>query len=127
MSRSWTPLKHRTDFLRIDASGRQRVTPAFILRADAVKPGHAGRIGFTVSRKVGNAVARNRARRRLRAVVDHVTAPGTDSLPEMDFVLIGRGDALTRTFAAMVSDFQHAAARVANAPARPRRQGSNTP
>jgi ribonuclease P protein component len=111
MRRTWSPLRQRADFLRIAASGLRRVTPAFILQAAAVKTGEkTGRIGFTCSRKIGNAVARNRARRRLRAVVDQVVAPAmTETL---DFVLVGRGEALTRDFAAMTQDLRHAIGKV---------------
>jgi ribonuclease P protein component len=59
------------------------------------------RLGFTVTRKVGNAVQRNRARRRLRAasalMADHA-APG------YDYVLIGRAGTLTRPFAELGED-----------------------
>ena len=121
MRRTWSPLKHRADFLRIAAAGMRRVTPGFILQAAATAPGQPGRIGFTVSRKVGNAVARNRARRRLRALADCVIGPqianrDAGKLPgnlDVDLVLIGRGGALTRDFTAMVSDLQQAVARVA--------------
>ncbi len=60
------------------------------------------RVGFTVSRKVGNAVARNRARRRLRAAVDRVMP--TRARPGYDFVVIGRAGTLTRPFDSLVGD-----------------------
>ena len=67
-------LKRRPEFLRV-AGGRQKwVAPGLILQAlrqDDSKPSTGGiapaRVGFTASAKVGNAVVRNRARRRLRA------------------------------------------------------------
>jgi len=116
MRRTWSPLKKRADFLRIAASGLRRVTPAFILQAATVKAGEIGRIGFTCSRKVGNAVARNRARRRLRAIADQVIAPAM--IQNLDFVLVGRGDALTRDFAAMTEDLRHAIGKVGTARAK---------
>ncbi len=69
------------------------------------------RVGFTVSRKVGNATQRNRARRRLRAVAAQV-------LPELgrpgyDYVLIGRAQTLERPYAELVEDLRTALARVA--------------
>src|SRR4051812_13889465 len=72
--RIWNSLPKRADFLRIGSAGTRRVTPGFILQTaphsdDAPLP---LRVGFTASRKVGNAVARNRAKRRLRALADKV-------------------------------------------------------
>ena len=64
-------LKIRADFLRVAAARRRAVTPGLILQAAQRPDGSAGvrtvRVGFTASRKVGNAVIRNRAKRRLRA------------------------------------------------------------
>ena len=68
------------------------------------------RVGFTVSRKVGNAVARNRARRRLRAAVDQVIP--TRARPGHDFVVIGRAATLTRPFNALVGDLTTALQRL---------------
>lgn len=70
------------------------------------------RVGFTVSRKVGSAVARNRARRRLRAVAAKV-------IPELgqpghDYVLIGRGGTLHRPYTALVEDLRTALVRIAD-------------
>ncbi len=60
------------------------------------------RVGFTVSKKVGNAVIRNRARRRLRAVADELLARhGADG---RDYVLIGRAATPTRSFDALRAD-----------------------
>src|SRR5690606_36792330 len=62
-------LKKSQDFKRVAASGLKRVTPAFILQVDN-NTGHDGlRLGLTVSRKVGTAVTRYRAKRRLREMV----------------------------------------------------------
>lgn len=79
------------------------------------------RVGFTCSRKVGNAVARNRAKRRLReaarAVLPHHGRPG------WDYVLIGRRDATaSRPFELLKADLEKALARLhGDAPAdRPR-------
>ena len=61
-------LPKRADFQRLTASRTKIATPAFLLQAGAapVATSTPLRIGFTASRKIGNAVARNRARRRLR-------------------------------------------------------------
>ena len=110
--RVWSRLPKRTDFLRI-AAGARRVTPGFILQAaphpPASQPGVTLpplRVGFTASRKVGNAVARNRAKRRLRALADKVMPEAAD--PGHDYVFIVRTETLKRDFAAMEQDLRHA-------------------
>lgn len=84
-----TTLKARADFLRLNR-GRKYITDFFILRY-----GHSGldgiRVGYTVTTKCGNAVVRNRIKRRLRALVREVAAPLAK--PGMDYVLIARSDA----------------------------------
>ena len=106
-------LKRRPEFLRVAGTRRKWVTPGLILQvrrqtANDRIPGDVPcvRVGFTVSRRVGNAVQRNRARRRLRAVVDRV-------VPDLateghDLVVIGRAGTLTRPFPALVKDLKQA-------------------
>jgi ribonuclease P protein component len=106
-------LERRSDFLRVGSSGLKRVTPAFILQAaprliDAGAP--TIHVGFTASRKVGNAVARNRVKRRLRALTDRLIA---EADPSLDYVLIGRTQTLTHDFAAMEKDLRAALKKIA--------------
>lgn len=69
------------------------------------------RVGFTCSKKLGNAVTRNRAKRRLRAVARTVL-PGAGHAG-WDYVLVGRpGTTVSRDFAALVADLDAALARV---------------
>jgi ribonuclease P protein component len=68
----------------------------------AEQPVAAMRVGFTASRKVGNAVARNRAKRRLRAAADIVITQG--GAPGHDVVLIARQSTASRDFAALIQD-----------------------
>ena|SRR5438270_8279061 len=102
-------LKHRADFLAA-ARGAKVQAGAFVLQArergDAAPP----RFGFTVSKKVGSAVERNRVRRRLREVVRRHAA----LLPQdgHDYVLIGRRVALHLPFEAMVAEFTGALRRL---------------
>jgi ribonuclease P protein component len=109
-------LSRRADFLRA-AQARRQGTPAFLLqarrRAADEPPGL--RIGFTCSKKVGNAVARNRAKRRLREIARLVLpSAGRDG---WDYVLIGRaGVTATHPFDAMQDDLRRALARVHAAP-----------
>ena len=103
-------LKKRPDFLAA-ARGRRQVTPGFVLQArDREEPGPA-RVGFTCSKKVGNAVARNRAKRRLREIARLVLP--THARPGWDYVLIGRaGTTATRDFAQLQADLRTALAKL---------------
>lgn len=68
-----TTLKHRADFVRL-RRGRKFTTPCFILRAMAspIEGQTGARVGYTVTTKCGNAVVRNRIKRRLRALVAEI-------------------------------------------------------
>ncbi len=87
-------LKKRADFLTA-ARARRHATPGFVLQARRREPSEAEpgliRVGFTCSKKVGNAVARNRAKRRLREVARLVLSD--EGQPGWDYVLIGRREA----------------------------------
>ena len=105
-------LVKRSDFLKAARSHREH-TQGFVLQARKRVPGEAEgiRVGFTCSKKVGNAVARNRAKRRLREVARlHLPHVGLDGL---DYVLIGRAGATAALpFAALVKDFRRAAEKL---------------
>ena len=92
-------LKRRADFLRVAAGRRKAVTPSLVLQAAAAAPDSEGcgvRVGFTASRKVGNAVMRNRARRRLKAVAAELVAKHARA--GLDLVLIARPATCTCAF-----------------------------
>jgi ribonuclease P protein component len=92
------------------------VTEAFILQArPSEAPGTVVRVGFTASRKVGGAVVRNRARRRLKALAARVVA--ARARPGWDYVLVARGAAVSRPWSAMVGDLEAAFDRLDRAPA----------
>src|SRR5580692_10583711 len=80
-------LTRRTDF-RAAADGMRASGSAFVVQARARADGGPVRIGFTVSRQVGNAVERNRVRRRLREMVR--LSQGGGMHDGHDYVLIGR-------------------------------------
>jgi ribonuclease P protein component len=80
-------------------------------------------VGFTASRKVGNAVARNRAKRRLRALVDRVMPEA--AAPHHDYVLIGRTETLSRDFATMERDLRHALKKIKEQ--KPKEQKAHAP
>ncbi len=122
-------LQRRPEFLRVAASGRKWSTPGLVLQADRrpaeATPSGSGaeapRVGFTCSRRVGGAVVRNRAKRRLRAIADELL-PGL-ALAGMDYVLIGRQATPSRPFALLKADLVEALERVA----RPRPAGQREP
>jgi ribonuclease P protein component len=132
-------LKRRSEFLRAAGRGRKWATPGLVLQAytrdagdgrseatngargdrpgacvpapeDRAEAHREARVGFTASRKVGNAVARNRARRRLKAAAAEVLPrcgkAGTD------YVLIARAGTLTRPYMDLVGDLRQALQKV---------------
>ena len=131
-------LTKRPEFLRVAAGRRKWVTPGMVVQArsrDEAPPASAAaalnasegaartdtdgppRVGITVSRKVGNSVKRNRARRRLRAAA-------RDALPEVgapgvDYVLIGRAGTLDRAYPDLLSDLRQAVDKL-NRPGKPK-------
>jgi len=107
-------LKRRAEFLRVAAKGRKAPAPGLVLQALRRDDGGAARVGFTVTKKVGNAVIRNRTRRRLKeAVRQHLRAHPLEGL---DLVVIGREGTRTRRFDALMDDFAKALARVGAQP-----------
>lgn len=97
-------LTRRAEFLKVAAGRRKFVAPGLILQAAAGAEGASWRVGFTASRKVGNAVARNRARRRLRAV--SATMMPVHAQDGHDYVLIARAGTLTRLYPALLGDLE---------------------
>jgi len=102
-------LKHRPDFLRVAATRKKWAAPGLILQVRAHAAGGIPsradellRVGFTVSKKVGNSVARNRAKRRLRAITAEVLP--VYAKPGFDLVLIGRRATITRPYTKLVGD-----------------------
>lgn len=126
MANGLVTLKTRADFLRVAAGRRRAARPGLVLQAAPRPPGAGAaekvRVGFTASRKVGNAVVRNRAKRRLRAAAAEILA--RDGRPGTDYVLIARAGTGERRYADLVADLAGALRQVAPHPAaatRPRR------
>ena len=96
-------LKRRQDFLTAAANRRKYVAHGFILQMGKCDTARDGcRLGFTVSKKVGNAVERNRVKRRLRAACRDIMQEKAH--PGCDYVLIGRRNALTCSFDRLTRD-----------------------
>jgi ribonuclease P protein component len=106
-------LTHRADFLAAATGARVHVS-GFVLQMRERNDSRPPRVGFTVSKKVGNAVARNRVRRRLRALVGRTVPDGM--CPGRDYVLIGRAAAITLPFAQLSEDFRGALRRLDGSP-----------
>ena len=100
-------LKNRADFLRA-ARGIRRSAAGLTLELCPTPAAAEGRlrVGYTASRKVGNAVARNRAKRRLRAAAAAVLPLHGRS--GHDYVLVARTATLTRDFADLLNDLSGA-------------------
>ena len=115
-------LTRRPEFLRVTERGRRFAAPGLVLQsllrpADLPAGSKTGardaaeiRLGLTASRKVGGAVERNRARRRLRALARQFL-PGHGA-PGHDYVLVARRDTVTREWAGLVGDLETALRRL---------------
>lgn len=106
-------LKRRAEYLRVAGTKVKAVMPGVILQAAPAQDADAAmpespwsslRLGFTCSRKVGNAVARNRARRRLKALAAEIFP--AHAARGRDYVLIGREATVARDFASLRRDVE---------------------
>lgn len=104
-------LRNRADFLRA-ARALRRGTDGMLVQARHRDDGDPTiRVGYTCSKKIGNAVARNRVKRRLRAVVAESLLPGAQS--GWDYVLVGRpGVTIDRDFQALKGDLIYALRKI---------------
>lgn len=97
-------IRQRKDFLAAN-HGLRVARPAFVLLANP-NNGQGTRFGITVTKRIGNAVVRNRIKRRFRELL--WDALPDEGLPDHDHILIGRDAALTRDFAAMRKELGYA-------------------
>ena len=101
-------LKRRAEFLAVSAQRNMFRTPTLLVqireRPEEELPSVPVRVGFTASRRVGIAVVRNRAKRRLRALVDH-EVPRFRWRSSIDMVLIATSSTAVVSFSSIVHDF----------------------
>lgn len=116
-------LRKRAEFLAV-RGGQRCATPAFVIEAKkrrATGQGDAStgpRFGFTITKKVGNAVVRNRIRRRLKAALAEIGS--SSAIPGHDYVVIARLRAFDIPFPDLQKDLERALQRVHHAGASPR-------
>jgi ribonuclease P protein component len=103
-TRTMPRLKRRAEFLRVAARGRKAPSPGLVLQALPRNDDAPVRLGFTVTKKVGNAVVRNRTRRRLREAARLLLRdnPATGA----DLVLVGRDTTRGRPFDLLIDDLR---------------------
>ena len=112
-----TGLKKRAQFLKIAATRIKYVAPGLILQgrnhtSEEIKSPKISdlRLGFTVSKKVGNAVVRNRVKRRLKAAARAILLE--KSPKNLDLVIIGRQNTLKRPFSDLLADMEKALEKI---------------
>lgn len=111
MTRAVETLKRRREFLRVTRARRSSPTGGLVLQVCASDTiSKKVRVGFTASRKVGNAVKRNRARRRLRAAAEKVMP--LHAAAGFDYVVIARAGTVERSFGALTRDLETALKRL---------------
>ena len=107
-------ITHRRDFLAANASGKRFVISTFILLCCQRNPTHPApppaRFGYTVTKKMGGAVVRNRIKRRLREAVRAAATPHTKD--GYDYILISRNKALDCPFTDLTRDMEFAFSRI---------------
>ena len=105
-------LKKRSEFINVTANGKKWVTDGFILVANAQrqksKPDleYLPRVGFTATKKIGNSVVRNKAKRILRAISQEVLT--SSNTPAWDYVIIARKTLTTSNYEDLKKDFRWA-------------------
>ncbi|HTN12733.1 MAG TPA: ribonuclease P protein component [Acetobacteraceae bacterium] len=107
-------LKRRAEFLRVASKGRRAPVHGLVLQALPRDDRGPARLGFTVTKKVGNAVVRNRTRRRLKEAARLLLRDAP--VHGVDLVLIGRAATRSRPFTDLTDDLRRALAKLGVTP-----------
>ena len=107
----WGRLRRRAEFQHV-SRGRRAQAQSLTLQANRRADANSApaRVGFTVTKKIGDAVERNRIRRRLKEALRGAGAVARS--PGHDYVLMARREALTRPFAELIADIERAFAQM---------------
>ena len=108
-------LKKRAEFLAVAGKGAKAPMPGLVLQLLPRADDAPMRVGFTVTKKVGNAVVRNRTKRRLREAVRLGLDP--EAHRGLDIVVIGRDRTAERPFADLIDDLRKAVTKTRRATA----------
>ena len=109
MSNKLILIKKRPDFLHVTRNGHKVVRSGFVLQAALCRrsfPTPVYRIGYTASKKIGNAVCRNKAKRRLRAVC-RILLP-LEAITGYDYVVIARHAVLDMPYKKLLRELKYA-------------------
>jgi ribonuclease P protein component len=101
----------RRDFLAANSAKRAPMPGFVLLIRDRADGDSAKRVGYTVTKKIGNAVVRNRMKRRFRELARDVIA--SQGAVGSDHILIGRAGGIDRDFATLRADLAKAVAKLA--------------
>jgi len=110
MAAAQARLKRRAEFLRTAAKGRKAAMPGLVVQVLPREDTKPARLGFTVTKKVGNAVVRNRTRRRMREAARLLLRE--QPAIGVDVVLIGREATRIRPFPHLIEDLRRALAKL---------------
>ena len=99
--RVYGSLRRRNEFARLQRRGKRRVGAQLVLLTLPARD--RTRVGITVSKPIGDAVVRNRLRRRIKAILD---GHGLDRPPYRDLLFIARPGSGEAAFAALRADVE---------------------
>ena len=102
-------LQRRSEFLKAASAGRKAAVGGVVLQALPRSDDQPARLGFTVTKKIGNAVRRNRTKRRLKEAARLLLQQ--QPVQGVDLVLIGRDSTAGRDFKALQADLRKALER----------------